>query len=71
MNGTVRVGACQSPEILGSMQASLAYMLQFAKQAEEKSVDLLLFPDCFLSGFILDEAHDTFNTEELLRICEP
>jgi predicted amidohydrolase len=31
-------------------------MLRFAKGAEEKSVGLLLFPECFLTGYILDES---------------
>ncbi|MCL2513343.1 MAG: hypothetical protein FWF08_05535 [Oscillospiraceae bacterium] len=54
---TVRVGACQAPEIIGDPCAALASMLRFAKEAEDKEVDLLLFPECFLSGYILNEAY--------------
>ena len=32
-------------------------MLRFSREAEEKNVDLLLFPECFLSGYILNEAY--------------
>lgn len=32
-------------------------MLSFAKEAEGKKVDLLLFSECFLSGYILNETY--------------
>ncbi|MCL2408342.1 MAG: carbon-nitrogen hydrolase family protein [Oscillospiraceae bacterium] len=54
---TVRVGACQTPEIIGDSAAALDIMLRFAKEAEGKDVDLLLFPECFLTGYILSEAY--------------
>lgn len=57
MNNTVRVGACQTPEILGDPSAALDIMLRFAKEAEDKKVDLLLFPECFLTGYILSEEY--------------
>jgi len=57
MNSIVRVGACQTPEIIGDPTTALAIMLQFTKEAEDKTVDLLLFPECFLSGYILDETY--------------
>lgn len=31
--------------------------MQFAKEGEDKNIDLLLFPECFLSGYILDESY--------------
>ena len=66
MEHIVRVGACQTPEILDNPAAALACILQFAKEAEAKNVDLLLFPECFLSGYILDEtymANHSFDLE--------
>ena len=75
MNNTVRVGACQPPEIIGDPSAALACMRRFAKEAEDKQVDLLLFPECFLSGYILDEtymascAYD-FESKEFATILE-
>jgi predicted amidohydrolase len=57
MKGIVRIGASQTPEIIGDPSAALATMLQFAKEAEDKKVDLLLFPECFLSGYILNETY--------------
>ena len=57
MKNAVRVGACQTPEIIGNPSAALDIMLRFSKEAEGKKVDLLLFPECFLSGYILDETY--------------
>ena len=57
MMSTVRVGACQTPEIIGDPPAALASMLRFAKKAEDREADLLLFPECFLSGYILNETY--------------
>lgn len=57
MKSTVRVGACQTPEIIGDPPTALASMLRFAKEAEGKKVDLLLFPECFLSGYILNKTY--------------
>jgi predicted amidohydrolase len=56
MNNIVRIGACQTPEIIGDPTAALACLLRFAKEAEDKKVDLLLFPECFLTGYILSES---------------
>jgi 5-aminopentanamidase len=53
----VRVGACQTPEIIGDPVAALTVMLQFTKEAEDKKADLLLFPECFLTGYILSEKY--------------
>lgn len=40
-------------------------MLQFAQEAEDKKVDLLLFPECFLTGYILSEAFVEDHSYEL------
>ena len=61
MKSFVRIGACQAPEFINDHPAALTYMLQFAKEAEEKKVDLLLFPECFLSGYILNESYVRYN----------
>lgn len=56
-SNVVRVGACQTPEIIGDPSAALDIMLRFAKEAEDSKVDLLLFPECFLTGYVLSEAY--------------
>ena len=70
---TVRVGACQTPEIIGDPFAALDVILRFAKEAEDKKVDLLLFPECFLTGYILSESFVTehsydFESEQFAAI---
>ena len=57
MSNMVRIGACQTPEMIGDPPAAIACMLLFAKEGESKNVDLLLFPECFLSGYILDKTY--------------
>ena len=75
MGSIVRIGACQTPEIIGNPPAALAIMLQFAKEAESKNVDLLLFPECFLTGYILSETYVAkysydFESEQFAAILE-
>lgn len=57
MRGTLRVGACQTPEILGDLEAALACIEDFATRADARGVDLLLFPECFLQGYLVEEPH--------------
>ncbi|HEX4216696.1 MAG TPA: carbon-nitrogen hydrolase family protein [Candidatus Dormibacteraeota bacterium] len=54
MRGVVRIGACQTPEILGDEDAAVACIKEFAERAD---ADLLLFPECFLQGYLITEAH--------------
>lgn len=51
----LRVGACQTPEILGDIEAALTCIECFAQQSESAHVDLLLFPECFLQGYLVEE----------------
>lgn len=53
----LRVGACQTREILGGVEESLACIEDFAAQADAERVDLLLFPECFLQGYLVEEQH--------------
>ncbi len=75
MKKMVKVSACQTPEIIGDPIAALGYLLLFAKEAEREGVDLLLFPECFLSGYIVTEdylnkyAFD-FESQEFAEILE-
>lgn len=61
MSTTVRIGACQPPEIIGDPAKALSVMLNFAREGESKNADLLLFPECFLSGYILSESYMARN----------
>ncbi|MEU4243668.1 carbon-nitrogen hydrolase family protein [Actinoplanes sp. NPDC026619] len=51
----MRVAACQTPEILGDVDAAVGVVLDFASQAPD--ADLLLFPECFLQGYLVTDQH--------------
>lgn len=57
MNDRLRVGACQTPELLGEVDAAISCIESFAAQGASQGVDLLLFPECFLQGYLVDEHH--------------
>ena len=50
-----KVAACQVPDIRENIDTSLEWIERFAKQAEEKDVSLICFPECFLQGYLTDE----------------
>lgn len=54
---TLRVGGCQTPEILGDNESALECIEAFAAQADAEGVELLLFPECFLQGYLVEEQH--------------
>jgi predicted amidohydrolase len=53
----MRIGACQTPEILGDVDEAIRVVRDFAGQADDAGVDLLLFPECFLQGYLVTEDH--------------
>jgi 5-aminopentanamidase len=53
----MRIGACQTPEILGDVDRALRVVHDFAAAADDADVDLLLFPECFLQGYLVTEEH--------------
>lgn len=57
VRGRLRVGACQTPEILGDIERALLCIEEFARQADAQGVHLLLFPECFLQGYLVEEQH--------------
>jgi predicted amidohydrolase len=64
----VRIGACQTPEILGDVHAALRTVQDFAGQADERGLDLLLFPECFLQGYLVTGRH---VREQALELDSP
>ena len=50
-----KVAACQVPDIRENWEASLEWIEKFTKQAEEKGVSLVCFPECFLQGYLTEE----------------
>jgi predicted amidohydrolase len=57
MRRKLRVGACQTPEILGDVERALLCIEDFAERADAQGVHLLLFPECFLQGYLVTEQH--------------
>jgi predicted amidohydrolase len=52
----MRIGACQTPEILADADHAVDIIRDFAT-AEPAGLDLLLFPECFLQGYLVTEEH--------------
>ncbi|WP_433306550.1 carbon-nitrogen hydrolase family protein [Actinoplanes sp. CA-030573] len=51
----MRIAACQTPEILGDVDSAIAVVRDFAARTED--ADLLLFPECFLQGYLVTGQH--------------
>ncbi|MGA5305863.1 nitrilase-related carbon-nitrogen hydrolase [Nucisporomicrobium flavum] len=53
----MRIGVCQTPEILGDVDAAVKVVQRFAERAAATQVDLLLFPECFVQGYLVTQEH--------------
>jgi predicted amidohydrolase len=53
----LRVGVCQAPEFLGDPTRALACIEEFAEHGDEQDADLLVFPECFLQGYLVEDEH--------------
>ena len=49
------IGLAQISPRLGDVQANLGKHLQFIERAEAQSVDLLVFPELSLTGYMLQD----------------
>ncbi|MBY5818639.1 carbon-nitrogen hydrolase family protein [Rhizobium leguminosarum] len=52
---SIRIAAAQTPEFRENVGAALDYAVKVAALAEAESVALLLFPEGFLQGYLIDE----------------
>jgi len=76
MNSKLRVGACQTPEIIGDINAAMGCMRSFIERGENEAADLLVFPECFLQGYLIDASHiekyaldaDSAAMKDILRL---
>jgi len=50
----MRIGACQTPEVLGDVERAIGIVRDLAESAD---ADLLLFPEAFLQGYLVTEEH--------------
>lgn len=53
---TVRIPAAQTPEFRNEVEAALQYAIDATAHAEAQHASLLCFPECFLQGYLTDEA---------------
>jgi predicted amidohydrolase len=53
---SIRIAAAQSPEFRENVEAALDYAAETAASAAAEGVALLLFPEGFLQGYLIDEA---------------
>ena len=51
----VKVAVCQVPDIREDIEASLAWIEKFARQAEAEGISLICFPECFLQGYLTEK----------------
>lgn len=52
---SIKVAVCQVPDICEDVATSIKWIKKFTKEAEEKNVPLVCFPECFLQGYITEE----------------
>ena len=57
MRAGLRVGVCQTPEFLGESATALACIEDFAEQGDEQGADVLVFPECLLQGYLVEQQH--------------
>lgn len=51
---SVKVAVCQVPDVREDVVTSLAWIEQFAMEADSANVSLICFPECFLQGYLTD-----------------
>ncbi len=50
---TVKIAACQVPDIREDMNGTLSWIKTFSEKAAAQGIQLLCFPECFLQGYLL------------------
>jgi predicted amidohydrolase len=51
---TVKVAACQLPEVRQDIGRALGWMETYLATADRQHVDLVCFPECYLQGYLCD-----------------
>ncbi|HKU18762.1 MAG TPA: carbon-nitrogen hydrolase family protein [Candidatus Saccharimonadales bacterium] len=50
-----KIGVVQAQDIQGDVSAALRVITEAMRRADNESVDILCFPECFLQGYTLDD----------------
>lgn len=78
MTESTYVAVAQVPAVLGDVAQNLAAMRGWMKQAAEKGAKLLVFPECYLSGYMFETRDDAYASaieqdgpeiEEMRLLC--
>ena len=56
-HGLIRVAAATPAASVGDPHANAAAMLDLAREADEKGVDLIVFPELSLTSYAIDDLH--------------
>jgi predicted amidohydrolase len=51
---TLKVAACQLPEVREDIDRTLGWMEMYLAEADRQQVDLVCFPECYLQGYLCD-----------------
>jgi predicted amidohydrolase len=75
VNSTVRIGHCQLESRCGDFEANLAKVVQGLERADREHVEIICFPECFLTGYPDTEAparKDAFavDSPSMLKLLE-
>ena len=62
---TVKVAACQVPEIRADIDTALSWIERCAEDAAVEHVRLLCFPECFLQGYLINSPEEEEQARRL------
>ena len=65
---TIRVASVQFEHTAGDKKANLSQIADFVKQAAGQGVELIVFPECCITGYLFLRK---LNREQLLALAEP
>lgn len=51
---SIKVAACQVPDLREDVKSALKWIEKFAKEAQDQGADVVCFPECFLQGYLTD-----------------
>jgi len=65
MGASVKIAACQMPDVCGAPDAAVALVAQYAAAAAEQGARLVCFPEAYLPGYITEREHIEASAVEL------
>jgi 5-aminopentanamidase len=68
MKNTVKIAACQLPDIHEDIEKSLGIIIDYASKAEAQSATLVCFPECYLQGYVV---HSEKTAQLALDLSSP